>query len=83
MHEGLLVLGGFIYIFGKVGMDLLSAYLSHLYGQISMLYIASATLEGVLEMIGSIIFVKFFLVYISSELKTININSAQQTENHS
>lgn len=77
----LLVSGAFFYIGGAVALDLVSAYLSHLFGQSSVFYLASATLEEVLEMVGIVVFVYTFLFYVSFELKTITIKGALQAEN--
>lgn len=62
------IISGFIYVFGALGMEMLSAKL-HIEGQEGFGYYVTMTIEESLEMIGIIVLLYFNLGYIN-ELST-------------
>jgi hypothetical protein len=69
----LLAIGGFAFVAGAFGLDLIVAYLGKSIDHLTVVYIGLATLEDVLEMSGTIVLVYGLLSYISSELKWIGL----------
>ncbi len=74
----LIFIGGSAFVMGAFGLDLVAAYLGHLLGLDTLVYIGLATLEEVLQMGGIIVFVYTLLLYMSSELKWIRVRIAEQ-----
>ena len=73
----LLAVGSFAFVAGAFGLDLVVAYLGNSFGHQTVAYIGLATLEGVLEMAGIVVFVYALLLYMSSELKWIRVRIAE------
>ena len=69
----LLAIGGFTFMVGAFGLDLLVAYVGRSMDHHTLAYIGLVTLEDVLETGGVIVFVYGLLSYMSSELKWIGI----------
>jgi len=73
----LFAIGGFVFITGAFGLDLVVAYLGNSISHYSVAYISLATLEAVLEMAGVIVFVYALLLYMSSEFKWIRVKISE------
>ena len=69
----LFFIAGFVFITGAIGFEAISGYYDELYGQEHALYRVFYTIEELFEMVGVAIFIYALLLYISSEIKYLNI----------
>ena len=69
-----LILSGTVYILGAIGMELIGGYRVELYGYNDSIYIVIATIEEMLEMTGTILFIYTLLEYLKPRLKYLNIS---------
>lgn len=61
-------LSGIIYLGGVLGVEMLSGYITYNYGQRSLLYPMTTTVEETLEMFGVAYFIYALLTYIQADL---------------
>ena len=64
-----LILSGTVYILGAIGMELIGGYRVELYGYNDSIYIVIATIEEMLEMTGTILFIYTLLEYLKPRLR--------------
>lgn len=61
-------LAGIIYLGGVLGVEMFSGYVTHTYGQRSLHYPLTTTVEETLEMFGAAYFIYALLTYIQTDL---------------
>jgi hypothetical protein len=68
------LLAGTIYISGALGMEMIGSAYSKVYGQQNLIYALLATLEEVMEKMGSVIFIYSLLSYLENLSEDIQFN---------
>ena len=71
--RNLFMLAGTLYVGGAIGIEMLGAYYTEIYGKESFIYSLVSTLEEFLEMFGIIIFIYALLAYIRRYLNMVNL----------
>jgi hypothetical protein len=63
------VIAGFVYVSGAVGLELVGGKCYELYGEHSLSFVILFTMEEILEMAGTVLFIYALTSYMDSELK--------------
>ncbi len=69
----LFLIAGTLFVAGSIGIELVGGYYHDLYGQHNINYLFSTTMEESLEMLGIVVFIYALLLYMSSCIKTVNL----------
>lgn len=69
----LFFISALVFIMGAIGFEATTAYYDELYGREHILYIVFYTFEELFEMIGVAIFIYALLLFISEEIKYLNL----------
>ncbi len=70
----LFILSGFIFIFGAVGIEVVSAREADQHGSSTILYSVLYTIEELFEMLGIVLFIYALLDYIHKEVGTVQFS---------
>jgi len=73
-----IVVAGFAYVAGAVGVDFIEGWYSGLYGPRTPIFVAMVTCEETLEMIGATLFLSALLRYAESEFGGVRIRLSDQ-----
>ena len=65
----LFIIAGFVYISGAIGLKLIGGRCYELYGEHSLSFVILSTIEEILEMAGTVLFIYALTSYMDSELK--------------
>ncbi len=79
IRRGFLI-AGTLYVGGALGMELIEGKYKDFYGKQDMTYVTMMTIEELLEMIGTIVFIHILMLYISSYVKDVRIQSNEGGE---
>lgn len=71
--RNLFLLAGSIYVGGALGMEMVCGYYADTVGQRTLIYGLLASVEEILEMVGTIVFIYALLSYIGSHLEDIDL----------
>lgn len=69
----LFFLAGGIFIAGTLGVEMVGAYYSNLYGQENFVYAIVSTVEELFEMLGVIVFISALMSYINLYVKEVGL----------
>ena len=67
------LLAGSIYVGGALGMEMVCGYHADAVGQRNSIYGLMASVEGIWEMVGAIVFIYALVSYIGSYLENIDL----------
>ncbi len=65
----LFIIAGFVYVSGAIGLELIGGKCYELYGEHSLSFVMLSTIEEILEMAGTVLFIYALTSYMDSELK--------------
>ncbi|MGL5060291.1 MAG: hypothetical protein ACRC62_09925 [Microcoleus sp.] len=71
--RSLFLLAGSLYVGGALGMEMVCGYYADAVGQRNLVYGLLASVEEILEMLGTIVFIYALLSYIGSYLENIDL----------
>lgn len=71
--RNLFLLAGSIYVGGALGMEMVCGYYADAVGQRNLIYGLLASVEEILEMVGTIVFIYALLSYIGSHRENIDL----------
>ena len=74
----LFLTAGFLYVGGALGVEIVSGWYMALYGRENMTYAMIATVEELLEMLGTVTFIYALMSYMSSHLGDVRVRMADE-----
>lgn len=74
----LFLTAGFLYVGGALGVEIVSGWYMALYGRENMTYAMIATIEELLEMLGTVTFIYALMSYMSSHLGDVRVRMADE-----
>jgi hypothetical protein len=69
----LFIISGFVYVSGAIGLEMIGGRYYELYGDQSLSVVILSTIEEILEMAGTVLFIYALTLYIDSELKDLRL----------